>query len=210
MRLVGDVHGKYKQYKDLVRGHPGSIQVGDMGLGFRRVEGFRCGEFTQNPPHAFMKAENHRFIRGNHDNPGECEKNSQWIKDGSIDNGIMFIGGAESIDKAFRVKDFTWWEDEELSQKAFDLAMHAYLRNKPHAMITHECPQEVANHLFGRIENKLKWNQLQHTRKNFQEMFAKHQPKLWVFGHWHTSFDTVINGTRFVCLAELEARDDLL
>jgi Icc-related predicted phosphoesterase len=35
-------------------------------------------------------------------------------------------------------------------------------------------------------------------------MFQEHQPKLWVFGHHHQSKDVQINGTRFVCLNELE------
>src|SRR5262245_14865759 len=30
-----------------------------------------------------------------------------------------------------------------------------------------------------------------------------HKPKLWVFGHWHRSFDKALRSTRFVCLAEL-------
>jgi hypothetical protein len=38
-------------------------------------------------------------------------------------------------------------------------------------------------------------------------MWETHQPELWIFGHRHVPFDQVANGTRFVCLAELEARD---
>jgi hypothetical protein len=45
------------------------------------------------------------------------------------------------------------------------------------------------------------------TRQAFQSMFKLRQPGLWIFGHWHASFDRVLDGTRFICLAELEYRD---
>ena len=54
--------------------------------------------------------------------------------------------------------------------------------------------------------NRTKINDPSRTRQAFQAMFEAHQPDLWVFGHWHHSFDGVLDGTRFVCLNELEAR----
>jgi hypothetical protein len=45
------------------------------------------------------------------------------------------------------------------------------------------------------------------SRQAFNSMLQFHQPKVWVFGHWHRSFDNVINGTRFVCLDELETKE---
>lgn len=38
-------------------------------------------------------------------------------------------------------------------------------------------------------------------------MFEMHQPRIWLFGHWHFDFDGVIDGTRFICLGELSYRD---
>jgi len=64
--FIGDVHGKYQQYKKLIRSSPSTIQVGDMGIGFRR---WPHGEFQTNPPYDLMVETNARFIRGNHDNP---------------------------------------------------------------------------------------------------------------------------------------------
>lgn len=42
------------------------------------------------------------------------------------------------------------------------------------------------------------------TRTMLQKMFEEHKPELWIFGHHHKSKDEVINGTRFICLDELE------
>ena len=36
VRIIGDVHGKFRRYREIIRGVPFSIQAGDMGVGFRR------------------------------------------------------------------------------------------------------------------------------------------------------------------------------
>lgn len=208
-RFIGDVHGKYEPYKRLIKGCQGSIQVGDMGVGFRRTQGYRAGEVYSNPPHMHMFAGNHRFIRGNHDNPGECAKHSQWIKDGHIEDGIMFVGGATSVDKHMRVEGHSWWADEELSYEKLMELVELYCDTKPEVMVTHDCPEEVAAEL-ARVSmsvEKLDQQWRSRSREAFQQMWQMRPPKLWVFGHWHHSFDHVLGGTRFICLAELEARD---
>lgn len=203
MRFIGDVHGNYARYKKIIALAPGTIQVGDMGVGFRRTQGYRLGEFTQNPPHYAMLAGHHRFIRGNHDNPTECRKHSQYIPDGTVENGMMFIGGGLSIDKDFRIEGYSYWADEELSEKELDDIVTVYLAEKPRVMVTHDCPEEIAKILT----NRVKLDYPSRTRQAFQRMLNAHSPKVWVFGHWHQSFDQVAGGTRFVCLDELEWKD---
>jgi predicted phosphodiesterase len=71
-------------------------------------------------------------------------------------------------------------------------------------MVTHDCPETVADHLFG-LTGKL--NIPSRTRQAFDSMWEAHKPEIWIFGHWHQSRDQNIMGTRFVCLAELEAKE---
>ncbi len=217
MRLIGDVHGKFSRYKTIISERADSIQVGDMGIGFRRTQGPRMGEFTQNPPHYAMLAGHHRFIRGNHDNPDSCRRHSQWIADGTVEDGVMFIGGAMSIDKMYRIPGFSWWEGEELSIKELNDMVTVYLTEKPRVMITHDCPSEVGEVLASRGAGVGGYAKIEGSRTSqaLQSMWSAHSPDLWVFGHWHLSFDHILHGgrekgTRFVCLAELEYRDDLL
>ena len=208
-RFIGDVHGKYKQYKKIIAKSSGTIQVGDMGIGFRRLGGARDGEWYANPPHYAMLAGNHRFIRGNHDNPTECSRHSQWIPDGTIENGLMFVGGGVSVDRAWRTEGYDYWKDEELSQADADRMLTVFDFAEPHTMVTHDCPESVATEM-ARISlrvSKLDPEHSSRTRQLFEAMWQKRPPKLWVFGHWHHSFDCVLSGTRFVCLAELEFRD---
>ena len=70
MRFIGDVHGKWKKYKRIIKDCDASIQVGDLGLGFVRKHGWSAGQIYSNPPHYAMVKGDHKFIRGNHDNPG--------------------------------------------------------------------------------------------------------------------------------------------
>ena len=199
--FIGDVHGKYKRYKRIITGRQNSIQVGDMGIGFLRPN----GNPYQNPPHYLMAPNGHRFIRGNHDNPGECRRQSQWIADGRIEGGMMFIGGAFSDDREWRTEGHNWWPDEELNVAELNTLAHLYAVTRPRAMVTHDCPEGVAARISALSgEDKLVPSWTQHA---LQAMFETHQPDLWLFGHWHYSFDEVIDGTRFVCLAELEARE---
>lgn len=205
-RFIGDVHGKYKQYKRILKEANAegiqTIQVGDMGVGFKR---YLYGEdvFYPNPPYDVMVKGDHKFIRGNHDNPEVCRKHTQWISDGATINDVMFVGGALSIDAAYRTEGYTWWRDEELTYDELDQIFLKYQEFKPRVMITHECPEEVAC----RLSNVHKLDIPSVTRQAFDNYLADHQPEIWVFGHWHTSFDQEWKGTRFICLNELETVD---
>ena len=198
--FIGDVHGKYRQYKAIIEGEKNTIQVGDVGVGFLR---YPHGDPAPNPPYDAMVKSGARFIRGNHDSPAVCKKHTQWIKDGVVENNTMFIGGGFSIDYMYRVKDFSWWADEQLSVPELDALLGVYLAATPEIMVTHDCPL----FLYGRIHEKV-FKSNSDTPEAFDRMFGSaHRPKLWVFGHHHKSFDEIIGGTRFVCLAELEVRE---
>jgi hypothetical protein len=206
-RFIGDVHGKFAPYKRIIEGCRNSVQVGDMGIGFRIFPQAKS-------PHDLMVAGGHRFIRGNHDNPAVCRRNSQCIPNGTIENGIMFIGGGLSIDKEYRIEGYTWWPDEELSADELKRMIALYIERKPRIMVTHDCPEEVASILLTRIPllGPKKLDFQSRTRQAFQTMWSAHSPELWIFGHYHMSFDHVLRGgretgTRFICLAELEFRD---
>lgn len=212
VRFIGDVHGKYASYKKLIADVPKSIQVGDMGVGFRKLQGPRAGEIYANPPHYAMIRGIHRFLRGNHDNPAECRKHSQWIPDGHVEDRMMFVGGGFSIDRAFRVEDYTWWADEELSLAQLNAVVEDYRRIQPEIMITHEPPREVLEAMLARLptigNGMEKLERGSRTSQALQQMWNAHSPKLWIFGHMHVAFDHVLHGgrtegTRFICLPEL-------
>lgn len=206
MRFIGDIHGKWLEYLNVIHDPKNpcseSVQIGDFGLGFQQRQehvDYVFGEMNK-------ENHNHRFIRGNHDSPAECKANQNWIPDGLTENGMMFVGGAHSIDQAHRVPGVSWWEDEELSYQELGEMIAKYEEYKPDVMVTHDAPDVIARHLFPYYrKNDPMCNS--RTRNAFETMFTIHKPKLWIFGHWHESINTNILGTDFVCLAELEFMD---
>lgn len=191
MRFVGDIHGEIDVYEQILSTCTESVQVGDFGMGF-------LGESQQKCVEELQKDGKHQFIRGNHDDPALCDKAVGWIPDGSITNGVMYVGGAWSIDWQFRVPGVSWWHDEEISGSHWQIIREAYLESKPRVMVTHDCPSSISWELFLKPNGKQIQNR---TSFELEDMFKEHQPDLWVFGHWHRNRDQAINGTRFVCVA---------
>jgi Icc-related predicted phosphoesterase len=131
-----------------------------------------------------------------------------WIKDGTIQNDVMFIGGAWSIDYQWRTKGIDLFEDEELSYEEFNRLISIYETVQPRVMVTHDCPLSVSNKLFIERNKSLSGAQYRtRTGSAFETMFEIHKPKLHIFGHWHCDADEVIDGTRFICLNELSYID---
>lgn len=204
-RLIGDIHGNFYDYQTLCIDETvsSSIQLGDFAIGFGQ------NDFWHDNVNSFHEDGTHRFIRGNHDNPAECKKMSGWIKDGTVENDIMFVGGAWSIDHLTRIPGVDWWRDEELSYNDLDTVISVYEAAKPRVMITHDCPTLASYHMFIRdgdtIAGKVQY--LTRTGEALQTMFEIHQPDFWFFGHWHNTKEKSLNGTTFVCLDELDYID---
>lgn len=212
-RIIGDIHGKFYDYEtyclkqvfrhksDNVPTH--SVQVGDFGVGFAR-------DYWHEEVNSWMKDNpTHKFIRGNHDSPQKCKEMHGWIADGVINGNVMYIGGAWSIDHAYRTEGVDWWADEELSIEELNKIYDRYVLYKPKFLITHDCPTTVAYEMFIANGNSLTGTYQIKTRTGeaLQAMFEAHQPDFHFFGHWHNTRQSTINGTRFVCLGELDYVD---
>lgn len=210
IRFIGDIHGKWDGYKGIIKDVPISRQVGDFGVGFKYRD--RDGEIknSSNPPYDHIIKGDHKFIRGNHDCMHVCNQQSYWIKDGTIEivDGwkIMYIGGALSIDKAWRTEGLDWWSDEELSIYAMNNIIDNYLIEKPDILVTHDCPEEIAV-MMETWAGRKKLDIPSRTRQAFQSMFELFQPQLHIYGHWHFNIDKIYKGTRFMCLGELSYTD---
>ena len=190
MLIIGDVHSKFEEFQRIIwsAGLDDCLQVGDMGFGF-------CDESK------VPTDENMKFIRGNHDSPEPARQHPNYLGDWGYwaEKDLFYVSGALSIDKADRVPGKEWWADEELSREELEKAKEEFWRIKPRVMVTHTAPTQVKNRILkGRGSPLKSW-----TEVMLQDMFGVHQPKLWIFGHFHTPFSEEINGTRFICLEEL-------
>lgn len=203
-RIIGDIHGKWYEYQLITRPiEHDSIQVGDFGIGFN-------GPYWHETVNDFHNSGQHRFIRGNHDSPDVCrEEMVGYIKDGTIENNVMHIGGAWSIDWGYRTEGVSWWRDEELSHSELNQLIDVYSVMQPDIMITHDAPTLASYRMFVKNGNTLGGKTLHLTRTGeaLQAMFEIHQPKFWFFGHWHNTIEMDIDGTHFHCLGELDFVD---
>lgn len=202
-RLIGDIHGQISEYMvygiDKFEGP--TIQIGDFGIGFGQ------GDYWYERINRFHQEGGHRFIRGNHDQLAICKTMHGWIPDGKVENDVMFIGGAWSIDNPNappgwykRTENYDWWADEECSDEQFEQMLDVYSTVKPRVMITHDCPHKIAGHMFwdtGFLKGP-RYNS--RTGDFLQKLFDIHQPDEWYFGHWHKTMQFKSGRTMFHCL----------
>jgi predicted phosphodiesterase len=209
LRVIGDVHGRYKEYLKIASESEYSLQVGDMGFNYG--------------PLSPLDSSKHVFLGGNHDNYDEYYKTPHVItsSDGSKDYGSATLGGVDfffvrggySIDKQARLRSMayggppTYWFDEELKDGVFIEALEAYKNAKPEVMVTHECPK-ILTSIVGddRILESFGIDPLTFstlTSSYLQRMFLEHKPQLWIFGHYHKDWSYTVDGTQFICLQEL-------
>lgn len=192
--LIGDVHGKYKRYHEIIRerdNHPYTVQLGDFGFDYETLKN--------------VDSKHHVFIGGNHDNYDKVNVVPNYLGDfGQMVNfnGVDFFyyRGAWSIDKQYRTIGINWWEQEENKIETFMVARELYRSIKPDIVLTHDCPESIVPYLIpigSRVYQTL-------TGYALQELFNIHQPKVWIFGHYHKTWNSVVNGTEFRCLNELE------
>lgn len=188
--FLGDIHGNMnilRNARSLIPSDIPLVQVGDFGAGFVFI------------PKWVSPEENIWFIRGNHDSPDVCRAHPAWISDGSYADGIMYVGGAWSIDWRGRTPGVSWWFDEELSDQDMTIIKEAYGKVKPSIMVTHDLPAGFMT--FALFDHKT--NLYQHktrTGEFLQELFEIHQPDFWVGGHWHMEVDLEWRGTKFAIL----------
>jgi hypothetical protein len=190
MLFIGDIHGKIREYEQLIerRGIDCSLQLGDLGAGFQNVV----------LPNLSLA---HKALRGNHDDPAVIRKYPNYLGDYGYlpEQDMYYISGAWSIDKNWRTPGISWWPDEELDFITLRLIIEEIEYYKPRIIASHDCPSSIRKELFGFghfIETR--------TGMALAEAFMLHKPTWWIFGHYHRSRNMNILSTNFVCLQELE------
>lgn len=185
--FIGDTHGKFNDLNRIIKCLPNNriIQIGDLGIGFAGY------------PYTASFPANFSFIRGNHDNPQKCKEHPNYIGEYGTKDEFFYISGAFSIDKDSRTQGIDYWDNEELSHLQLIECVELFTKKKSQFVFSHDCPLSIKYELgFFGFDTR--------TQYAMQQMFECHQPELWIFGHYHISRKLEINGTKFVCLNELE------
>lgn len=207
--VTGDTHGNpgyinaiiNKQFPDIV------IQCGDNAyfwLGKQQTPGI----YKPNKAKIYMLPGNHEdwrmiesIVGRRGPDPVEVEPNVFYCPIGSTIevNGkrIMFIGGAESIDKAYRVLGRDYFEEELLTQADIDYCLSTPY--KIDVICSHTCPYDVR--MFDRIDFAVKKHDPTMGALNIIGFELK--PSLWFFGHWHRYLQGKLDDIRWWALAEV-------
>ncbi len=218
--ITGDTHGdidigklttrRFPEQKDLTRDDI-VIVCGDFGAVW---DGAGHDRYVQN----WWKGKPFTvcFVDGNHENFEKLDQYQveEW-NGGSIhriaDNIIHLMrgqiytidgktfytmGGAESIDKAYRQAYISWWPEEIPSYAEMAAGfnnLEAY-SDKVDFIITHEGPQSVVTHMTRKINAGYTPSGYS-VNEMFDAMIRSVEFKRWFFGHHH--FDEIAG--RFTC-----------
>jgi len=141
--------------------------------------------------------------------PCEMMPNVYYMKRGStlkLPDGrtVLFMGGANSIDKSSRQIGFDWFPEELITQRD--------IYNLPDVdvdiVISHTCPDELYVELMARRATTWDKERLQHKRDDpsrfaLSHVLEKYKPALWYFGHFHIFARGKLNGTTWCCLSTI-------
>lgn len=106
-------------------------------------------------------------------------------------NGISFVtlGGAFSIDKAFRVEGRSWWYDELIT--IADMKKIKNLGIKADILLSHDAPIEVKNGYF-RMIHKNTFFESNCNRECISEAATILKVKMIIHGHYHFRHSEII------------------
>ena len=160
------------------------------------------------------------FIDGNHENfvhlkqfPSKKFAGSKatfltehciWLRRGNIYtiNGSTFltIGGAYSIDKAWRRPYISWWPDEDITRRDINKARRnlAAYGNHVDYVLTHCAPAPIHQEIA--TQERFTHASKEETQNEalLQEINENTDFKRWYFGHYH--IDRAFNDGKYVCL----------
>lgn len=215
--IFADIHGAWGDGEDVIKKAIAEhgpfdllVQLGDMGFGF---PGVRPWEYQ---PHCPAK-----WICGNHENFELLHRRDQpnfgydpyhvlwprgwkgflkrweYMPRGTIEDGILYIGGASSIDRINRTCGVDWWPEENISFEDEERTLSAIedYDGPIHTVFSHTCPTSfsMASVLYGPEFATSNRKFLEHVRQLVK-------PKRWYFGHFHAEKTGTFEGCDWRCI----------
>lgn len=203
--FLGDMHGFFKVLDEIVnRGFANEgdtvIQVGDFGVsrGFMNPD-YVKSLFDHLPYRLYV-------IDGNHEDfnvintwsktePTQLAKNVFFIPRGyvmEIEGQLYgFLGGAESVDKAWRTKDGPnrdWFHEERITDADIETLLKNVGDRKLDYLVTHAPPQHTIRDCFPPIDKQLwglDYGWVDESAIKVQKLLYQVKPKKVVCGHMH-------------------------
>lgn len=202
--FIGDTHAHFDGMDEIARWAAKLIYESGKGYIDRIVQ---VGDFGIWPGYAYHQdLFPVEFIDGNHEN-FEILKNGDYKKHfdavhiprGTIKNGILFVGGATSIDKSQRMKGWDWFEEENISTsdeyRILD-AIDSY-GAEIRAVVAHDAPWRVYPSVVHGIKAD---RETDPNARVLDNIFDLVKPKIWVHGHHHHAKRYESDDCKFISL----------
>ena len=204
--VVGDLHGDWGSLNQLInKKQPNLVlQCGDFGHwpALEALSKVRYGEKHWNLQGVKAQDAHVLWCDGNHEDHWHLQENNvnypgvTYMPRGSVrmlpdQRMVMFIGGAQSVDREQRVLGVDWFPEEVISYSEADRIME--YGGPVDIVISHTCPVE-----FDIPGTYYKHNDP--SRKVLSMVLEMYKPDLWYFGHWHTNVRGKYRNTRWECL----------
>jgi hypothetical protein len=208
--VVGDVHQDHTYLNDILKEESPAVilQCGDFGFIWNKNSWRERLGTIKNPMGTKIF-----WCPGNHENydmlesiwglygcePKEVYPNIFYCPRGSRlvlnDELILFMGGALSVDKGFRILKKSWWQQEVLNKS--DLCKCGIQDvDEVFMVISHTSPglfgERGTLHGIGDVHDP--------TQDALDEVLYKVNPKYWFYGHWHSYRSFSFHGVQCTCL----------
>lgn len=212
--ITGDTHGKNEERLKQFEKNEDQIALiilGDSGVNFY----LNKSDYNRKKRLLEMGI-NLYLVRGNHEERPENLPNITIIWDENVEGNVyiepefpniryfldggsyiidglktLVIGGACSVDKDYRIKNFTqpngwcgWFKDEQLTAKEKTAILIATSGKEYDLILTHTCPYSwMPRDLFLNMINQ---RTVDNSMEQFLEVMKDHiKWKAWLFGHFH-------------------------
>lgn len=197
--FIGDSHGNWASFHDIAqqarKRYPDAqeiISVGDFGCYPAQTEFINR---TGLPV---------RFIDGNHeDHPAirdgsyESRFEARWIPRGTLEDRVLFCGGADSIDREAQEKRGMWFAEEAVTLADVAACLDALETNPTRTadlVVAHDMPE------MGYIRNGMFVRKSGNSPSRLTAIRACAQPAFWIHGHHHRLMIYRVDQTWFVGL----------
>lgn len=196
--FLGDIHGdlsKLNRMKSVVSPNDTIIQVGDFGfypndmkMAWKFFEEYPCRILAIDGNH-----ENFDYLsQFSKDKPTNIVGNLWYVPRGmvlEIENLLIgFLGGANSIDKAYCVKGLSWFPNEEVTQEDINKLIVNVGDRKLDVLVTHAPPAYIIPYNFPPLKLRdwgLPPDWSDNSAKMVEVAYKALKPKKLICGHMH-------------------------
>lgn len=219
MFILSDVHGERGLMKPFLDSEEKiCVQLGDFGFIWKHND-YKYNRFLNIFSKKYPEKEIYTVL-GNHENYASLNKMPIVKKNGArcrkirenvfaVERGeiislegknCLCVGGADSIDKDWRIPEISWWSQEKILPETTEKVKDKISTSiNIDYVFSHCMPYFFMNKVWG------EWAKISDSEKELDRiatylMNLEYSPSYWIGGHIHENRQLVVNDTTFISL----------